>query len=178
MVDLFLLLLPPGGGDDLQGIKKGIVELADIVLVNKADGDLAAAAQRAAADYRAAIGLLRPARADWVPPVLLVSARERSGIDAVWTEIARFRDTLGVSRIAERRARQAVAWMWREIETALRTALAADPRAAPMLPGLEAGVAAGRLSPVAAARQVLAAFLDREAEARQSGAPAAAGPQA
>lgn len=181
MVDLFLLLLPPGGGDDLQGIKKGIVELADIVLVNKADGDLAAAAGRAAADYRAAIGLLRPARAEWTPPVLMVSARERTGIDAVWQEIGRFRAALGDARIGERRARQAVAWMWREVETALRAALAEDPRAASLLPETEAAVSAGRLSPVAAARQVLAAFLGRAGDmpVRTPPPPAAGtGPQA
>jgi LAO/AO transport system kinase len=160
MVDLFLLVLPPGGGDELQGIKKGIVEIADIVVVNKADGDLAAAAGRAAAEYRAALQLLRHAHADWTPPVLLVSALSRTGLDAVWDAIARFRATLGEDRLADRRARQAIAWMWREIESALRAELAADSRAAALLPDLETGVAASRVSPVAAARQVLAAFLD------------------
>ncbi len=161
MVDLFLLVLPPGGGDELQGIKKGIVEIADIVVVNKADGDLAAAASRAAAEYRAAIQLLRPAHADWTPPVLLASALSRTGLDAVWDAIARFRATLGEDRLADRRARQAIAWMWREIESALRAELAADSGAAALIPGLEAGVAAGRVSPVAAAREVLDAFLGR-----------------
>jgi LAO/AO transport system kinase len=161
MVDLLVLLLPPGGGDELQGIKKGIVELADIVVVNKADGDLAAAAGRAAAEYRAAIHMLRPARAGWTPPVLQVSALHERGLDAVWAEIGRMRDTLGEARLRAHRARQAVAWMWREIEGGLRAELLADRRTSPILPGLEAGVAEGRLSPVAAARQVLGAFLGR-----------------
>ena len=161
MVDLLVLLLPPGGGDELQGIKKGIVELADIVVVNKADGDLAAAASRAAAEYRAAIHMLRPARAGWTPPVLQVSALHERGLDAVWAEIGRMRDTLGEARLRAHRARQAVAWMWREIEGGLRAELLADRRTSPILPGLEAGVAEGRLSPVAAARQVLGAFLGR-----------------
>jgi LAO/AO transport system kinase len=161
MVDLLVLLLPPGGGDELQGIKKGIVELADIVVVNKADGDLAAAASRAAAEYRAAIHMLRPARAGWTPPVLQVSALHERGLDGVWAEIGRLRETLGEARLRAHRARQAVAWMWREIEGGLRAELLADRRTSPILPGLEAGVAEGRLSPVAAARQVLGAFLGR-----------------
>ena len=161
MVDLLVLLLPPGGGDELQGIKKGIVELADIVVVNKADGDLAAAASRAAAEYRAAIHMLRPARAGWTPPVLQVSALHERGLDGVWAEIGRMRETLGEARLRAHRARQAVAWMWREIEGGLRAELLADRRTSPILPGLEAGVAEGRLSPVAAARQVLGAFLGR-----------------
>jgi LAO/AO transport system kinase len=160
MTDFFLVLMLPGAGDELQGIKKGIVEIADIGVVNKADGDLAAAAGRAAAEYRAAIQLLRPAHADWTPPVLLVSALSRTGLDAVWDAIARFRATLGEDRLADRRARQAIAWMWREIDSALRAELAADSRAAALLPDLETRVAASRVSPVAAARQVLAAFLD------------------
>jgi LAO/AO transport system kinase len=161
MVDLLVLLLPPGGGDELQGIKKGIVELADIVVVNKADGDLAAAASRAAAEYRAAIHMLRPARAGWTPPVLQVSALHERGLDGVWAEIGRLREALGEARLRAHRARQAVAWMWREIEGGLRAELLADRRTSPILPGLEAGVAEGRLSPVAAARQVLGAFLGR-----------------
>jgi LAO/AO transport system kinase len=161
MVDLLLLLLPPGGGDELQGIKKGIVEIADIVVVNKADGDLAAAAGRAAAEYRAAIGLLRPAHAGWTPPVLQVSALNGIGLDAVWEAVGAFRAALGAPRLAERRARQAVAWMWREIEGGLRAELGADPGVAAMLPGLEAGVAAGKVSPMAAAAQILAAFRHR-----------------
>ncbi len=161
MVDLLVLLLPPGGGDELQGIKKGIVELADIVVVNKADGDLAAAAGRAAAEYRAAIHMLRPARAGWTPPVLQVSALREEGLDRVWGEIGRLRETLGEDHVRARRSRQAVAWMWREIEGGLRAELLADRRTSPLLPGLEAGVADGSLSPVAAARQVLGAFLGR-----------------
>lgn len=159
MVDLFVLVLPPGGGDELQGIKKGIVELADIVVVNKSDGDLAAAAARAAAEYRAAVHLLRPARAGWTPPVLQVSALERRGLDLLWAEIARFRATLGPARLAAHRARQAVDWMWREIEASLRAALRDDRTTAALIGRLETAVAAGSSSPVAAARQVLDRFL-------------------
>jgi LAO/AO transport system kinase len=158
MVDLFLLLLPPAGGDELQGIKKGIVELADLLVVNKADGELVAAAGRAAAEYRAAIHLLRPALAGWIPPVLQVSALERCGLDAVQAEIDRFRAHLGPERLARRRSAQARAWMWREVEETLRDELVRHRAVAARLPGLEADVAAGRITAGAAARALLAAF--------------------
>ena len=158
MVDLYLLLLAPAGGDELQGIKKGIVELADLLVVNKADGDLAAAAGRTAADYRGAVHLLRPAIAGWTPPVLQISALERRGLDAVLDAIAAFRVTLGEQRIAARRGQQARAWMWREIEETLRDELARHAAVAAQLPALEADVAAGRRTAGAAARAALAAF--------------------
>src|SRR5438445_419530 len=84
MVDTFVLLLSRGGGDELQGIKRGVMELADVVVVTKADGDLQAAANRAAADSDHALHLLRPRMAGWSPPVLLTSAVEDVGIDEVW----------------------------------------------------------------------------------------------
>ena len=158
MVDLFLLLLPPAGGDELQGIKKGIVELADLLVVNKSDGELVGAAGRTAAEYRAAIHLLRPALADWTPPVLQVSALERRGLDAVRAAIVRFREVLGPERLARRRAQQAHRWMWREIEETLRDDLARHPAVAARLPALEADVAAGNVTAGAAARALLADF--------------------
>jgi LAO/AO transport system kinase len=158
MVDLFLLVLPPAGGDELQGIKKGIVELADIVLINKADGDLLPAAQRAAAAYRAALQMLRQADTSWSVPVLLVSALRREGFAALWDEITRFRAALGAQRLAARRARQGIAWMWREVDAGLRAALEADRGTAALMGQLEAAIVAGTLSPVAAARQILEAF--------------------
>src|SRR5262245_17635633 len=158
MVDLFLLLLPPAGGDELQGIKKGIVELADLLVVNKADGELAAAAGRTAAEYRAAIHLLRPAVAGWTPPVLQVSALERRGLDAVRAAVTRFREVIGPERLAARRAQQAHRWMWREIEETLRDELARHPAVASRLPALEADVAAGAVTAGAAARALLDSF--------------------
>src|SRR5690606_29754662 len=94
MVDLFLLLVPPAGGDELQGIKRGIMELADLVVVNKADGELAAAAGRTAADYRSAVHLLRPKWKAWRTEVLTCSALERRGIDAVWAAIVAFDEAM------------------------------------------------------------------------------------
>ena len=155
LVDMFVLLLAPGGGDELQGLKKGIVELADLLLVNKADGDLKPAATRAAAEYRAAVHMLRPATAGWAPSVLEVSALERHGLDRVWQEIERFRATLGLPRLADKRTRQARAWMWREIEEGLIAELRAQPAVARELAELEQKVVDGTLTPTAAARTIL-----------------------
>jgi len=159
MVDMFLLLLVPGGGDELQGIKKGIVELADAVIVNKADGDLAAAAGRAARDYSNALHLLTPLSADWQVPVLSCSALTRTGIDRVWETVAAFRAAKEESGAwAARRAEQAHAWMWHEVTETLLLALRDDPTVAGRLPPLEDAVAAGTVAPAAAARALVAAF--------------------
>jgi LAO/AO transport system kinase len=161
LVDLFLLLLLPGGGDELQGLKRGIVELADILVVNKADGELEAAAGRAAAEYANAIRLLPPGHEGWQPPVLTCSAKTGTGIAAVWAEIGRFRDAFGPSgAIADKRARQAQAWMWNEISETLMASFKAHPRVAAQVADLGAKVRAGRLTPAAAARRLLDAFLE------------------
>lgn len=158
MVDLFMLLLPPAGGDELQGIKKGIVELADLVVINKADGDLAAAAGRTASDYTAALHMLRPSRAVWHPPVLQISALEKRGIDRVWQAIEDHRRTLGQGGIAARRAAQAKATLWREIADLVRETLAAEPRLEALVQALEIEVSQGVTSPYAAAGRVVAAL--------------------
>jgi LAO/AO transport system kinase len=160
MVDIFLLVLPPAGGDELQGLKKGIVELAHLVLVNKADGDLEAAASRAVSEYRAALHLLRPAAAGWAPPILKVSALERRGMDEAWDAIERFKATLGAARLKANRAAQAKAWMWREIEEGLLSLLRQNPAVARKLPDLEKKVLQGVMTPAAAARTLLDAFQD------------------
>ena len=178
MVDVFLLLLLPGGGDELQGIKKGIVELADIIAVNKADGDLAGVARHSAADYRSALHLLRPTDRAWAPPVLTCSAMTGQGIDAVWDMIMKFRaahgaepDLVGgrLGRLDEKRAQQASAWMWAEIGEGLTDALRATESVARRLPTLEAAVRARRISPGKAAQQVLAAFLANRETSDSSG---------
>ena len=107
MVDMFLLVLPPAAGDELQGIKRGIIELADLILVNKADGELRDHAQRSAAEYANAMRLIRPAHAEWQVAVRAVSALTGDGIDTVWDDVARFRAALeasGAWRAAARRA--------------------------------------------------------------------------
>ena len=157
MVDLFLLLLLPSGGDELQGIKRGVMELADLVLVTKADGELEAAAGRAAAEVASALHLLHPPGA--LPEVLTCSALAERGIEAVWPAIGRLRAAREASgALAGRRAEQARAWMWSEIEEALRAALTADPEIAALVAALEPQVTAGRLAPGIAARRILAAF--------------------
>ena len=162
MVDLFLLLLAPGGGDDLQGIKKGIVELADLLIVNKADGDLKPAALRAVADYRHAARLLRPATAEAALEVVAVSALERHGIDTLWRMVERRIAALRASgETARRRAAQARAHLWSEIGEGLTELFKADAKVAAKLGKLEAQVAAGTLTPTAAARAALAAFRRR-----------------
>ena len=183
MVDVFLLLLQPGGGDELQGFKRGIIELADLVVVTKADGELEAAARRAAAEYQGALGFLRPPSPAWRPPVLLCSAATGAGIAEVWDAVERFRAALsgsgaegggaagggaagggaaGGGALAAKRAEQARTWMWREVSETLVAALSARPEVARQLAGLEDRVRAGTITPAAAAARLLEAFRDRE----------------
>jgi LAO/AO transport system kinase len=159
MVDLFLLLVNPGGGDELQGIKRGIMELADLVVVNKADGDLAAAAGRTAGDYANALHLMRPKWPGWTARALQCSALTGAGIDAVWAAIEEFHSTVtGDGSLERARAAQATAWMWSEVRDDLLDGFRSNHRVQALLPTLEAEVAAGTTSPTAAARRLLDAF--------------------
>jgi LAO/AO transport system kinase len=159
LVDLFLLLVGPGGGDELQGIKRGIMELADLVVVNKADGDLSAAAGRAAADYRNAVHLLRPKWQAWATEVLTCSSLERRGIEEVWDAVLRFRTAMtGSGELHELRATQATARMWSEVEETLVQRLHAHQAVQALLPDLQGRVAAGTMTAAAAARRLLKAF--------------------
>ncbi|HTZ76392.1 MAG TPA: methylmalonyl Co-A mutase-associated GTPase MeaB [Stellaceae bacterium] len=163
MVDMFLLLLSPGGGDDLQGLKKGIVELADLILVNKADGDLKAAASRAVADYRHALRLLRPPAPGWTAEVHGVSALTREGLPEVWALVEKHRAVMAKSgELKRRRADQARAALWREIGEGLLDAFRASRSIAAKLGEIEAEVAAGKESSLAAARRLLDLFLKRK----------------
>ncbi len=162
MVDMFLLLLSPGGGDELQGIKRGIMELADLVVVNKADGDLVPAAKRAAAEYAAALHLMRPKSPHWTPEVRLASALKGEGLAEVWDAVRRHRAALAGSGELDRvRASQSKAWMWTEVREGLFAALKANREAARLIPSLEAEVEAGRTTPTAAARRLLATVLGK-----------------
>jgi LAO/AO transport system kinase len=159
MVDGFVLLLAPGGGDELQGIKRGIIELADLVVITKADGELRAAAMRARADYRAALQLLRPASAGWTPEVLTCSALEGEGVAAVWQAVRRHRAALEASGdLAAKRQRQILSWLAAEVQAGLLEALRADPATRRLLAELEQAVAAGRMLPPEAARALVARF--------------------
>jgi len=154
MVDLFLLLLLPGAGDDLQGIKKGISEIADILVVNKADSGQETAAEAAAAAYADA---LRIVGGD--PTVLTCSALEGRGIADVWEAVHARREALKAEGVLQqRRADQADRWMWAAIEDTLLGDFRHDPAVAERLPAVEAAVREGRMAPGAAARELLAAF--------------------
>ncbi len=162
MVDLFAVLVAPGAGDELQGIKRGIIELADVVVVNKNDGELAPAAKTTAADYSSALRLVRSKTQAWTPRVVLLSALEGAGIDDLWSTVEEFRSTLDTAgELGRRRAEQAREWMWSEVSESLMDALRADERVADLADRLEAAVTAGELAPAAAARQILDAFLAR-----------------
>lgn len=159
MVDVFVLLVNPGGGDELQGIKRGIMELADLVVVTKADGDLAAAAGRSAADYRNALGLLRPRWEAWRPHVVTCSSVTGTGIDDVADAIAAFGDATGASgEFAAHRRQQATDALWGELRSGLVDRLAADPHVHRRITELEPQVADGSIPPTAAARRILDAW--------------------
>jgi len=159
MVDFFLVLLQPGAGDELQGIKKGALELADALVVNKADGDQAAAADRTRIQHAQALGLLRPLSPNWSPVVLSVSSIENRGIDDVWATILEHAAKLEASGERQRRrAEQARAWMWSLVEEGLRQAFRGAPAVAGRIEELERDVEGLKTTPAAAARVLLEAF--------------------
>ena len=160
LVDMFVLIQPPAAGDELQGVKRGVIELADLVLVNKADGELAAAARRSAADYASAMRLLRPPLPEWQVPVRTVSALEGTGINEVWDDVARFRAALEQTGAwSRRRAEQARVALWSEIGDSLLEHFRSAPAVAHRLATVEREVMAGTRTPTAAAHALLAAFL-------------------
>ncbi len=160
MTDMFLLLLLPGGGDELQGIKRGIMELADMVIVNKADGDMTAAARHSASDYLSALKLLHPRTRNWRVPVKSCSALENRGIDEIWAGVEEYIQTVRTSgEMSERRAQQAKSWMWSEISEGLISALHNDPKASERIAELEQAVVAGATPPTLAAVELIEIFL-------------------
>jgi len=160
MVDMFVLLLSPAGGDELQGIKRGIIELADLVLVTKADDGLRDAARRTAADYANAMRLLRPRLANWQVPVRAISSINGTGVAETWDDAERFRATLeAAGEWQRRRADQARAALWAEIGASLLDGFRGCPAIERTIGALEADVAAGRRTPTSAARRLLSHFL-------------------
>ncbi len=161
MVDMFLLLVAPAAGDELQGLKRGIVEIADLVLVNKDDGDLAAAAQRTRAEYHAALGLLRPGSPGWSPAVLTCSALDGRGLDAIWEQVTAYRRAMtDTGAFLARRAEQRIGWMWADIADSFQLLLQTNPRVAKRLPALETAVADGTMAAPVAAQALLDAIVD------------------
>ncbi len=162
LVDLFVLLASPSGGDDLQGIKRGIMELADLVVVTKADGDLEASARHAAADLQRALHLLRPKHDGLSTATLLVSSPTGTGIAEVWEQVTdAHRHLSATGQLATLRAGQARAWMWDEIRAGLAERFREDPAVTEDLSGLEAAVQAGEIAPTAAAQDLLDRFTRR-----------------
>ncbi|SBW18836.1 putative GTPase Rv1496/MT1543 [Candidatus Protofrankia californiensis] len=159
MVDTFLFLTLARTGDQLQGIKKGVLELADVLAVNKADGLHALDARRAARELAGALRLLWPPDDGWQPPVLTCSAIERTGLDEVWAQVVRHQDTLDArGELAARRRQQQVDWTWAMVRDRLLAEMHGSPRVRAVAPDLERRVRDGTLAPSLAADAILAAF--------------------
>lgn len=155
MTDFFLALMLPGAGDELQGIKKGLVELADMIAVNKADGDNLSRANRAAAEYRSALHILSPRSENWSPPVLTYSGLTGSGIPQLWEKIVEHRKAMNASgEFAQRRSRQQVKWMWSMFEDRIKARLRNDPAIRVKVKATEAAVSDGRVTPALGASQI------------------------
>jgi LAO/AO transport system kinase len=163
MTDLFLLLLMPTGGDDLQGIKRGIMELADLVIVNKSDGALETAAMRTAADYAHALRLMQPRHRGWTAEVLRCSALNGTGIPEVAAKAEAFRRAVTQSgELAAHRRAQAGLWFQRELSLSTLERLQEDPDLAKLLAEQEGRVAKGKSSPAAAARRIVDRLLSHK----------------
>ena len=155
MTDIFLALMLPGGGDELQGIKKGLIELADMIAINKADGDNVKRANRTAADYRGAMKILTPRSQHWFPPVLTYSGLTGAGVPELWQKIVAHRTAMNASgEFAKRRSEQQVKWMWSMFEERMMARLRSDPAIRARVKRIETDVAAGRVTPALAAEQI------------------------
>jgi LAO/AO transport system kinase len=159
MTDFFLVLMLPGAGDELQGLKKGVVELADMIAINKADGDNLARAQAAAAEYRAALHILGARLPHWSPPVVTYSALTGEGIAQLWGKVLEHHTVMSeIGELAARRSQQQVKWMWAMLEERISGRLRSDPALRAKLPRLEAAVAGGRMSASLAVEELAAAL--------------------
>ena len=155
MVDFFLILLLPGGGDELQGIKKGILELADAILINKADGESENLANQTRLHYQSALSLLTQS-GFWSPEVRTCSALERSGIAEAWNMVRRFHDeALAAGHLASMRSEQNLQWMWQLTDQLLRQQITDHPTLTTRLSAIEAEVGAATLTPLSAAQRII-----------------------
>ena len=159
MVDFFLVLMLPGAGDELQGIKKGVLEIADMIAVNKSDGDNATRARQAASEYRAALNIMASKSASWTPPVVLISGLANQGLDAMWDQVVTHRAKLtATGEFAERRRTQQVSWMWSMLEDRVMQALKHNPKVSHRLHDLEGGVREGTVSASVAVDEIAGAL--------------------
>ncbi len=155
MVDTFLLLTLARSGDQLQGIKKGVLELADVITVNKADGPHEAEAARAARELSGALHLLNSSSEGWQPPVLTCSAQEGKGLDEVWAQVLKHRAAVDLEA---KRRQQLIGWTWSMVQDALLARLRESGAVRELTPKVEARVLAGELTPAQAAEQILQAL--------------------
>jgi LAO/AO transport system kinase len=159
MTDFFLVLMLPGAGDELQGLKKGVIEIADMIAINKADGDNIKRAKAAAAEYRAALHILTPRSPTWSPPVVTYSALSGDGIAALWSNVLDHRERMTVAgELAARRREQQVKWMWAMLEERVFARLKSDSALKAKLPRIEAAVAEGRMTPALAVDEIATAL--------------------
>jgi LAO/AO transport system kinase len=155
MTDFFLVLMLPGAGDELQGIKKGVLEIADMIAINKSDGANRSRAEAAAAEYLAALHILQPSSSVWKPPVVLISGLANEGLDELWSRIEDHRrKTTAAGEFDARRRSQQVKWMWSMLEERLLSRLRTEPAVKQRLPKLERAVADGELAPTLAVEEI------------------------
>ena len=159
MVDFFLVLIIAGGGDELQGIKKGVLEIADMIAITKSDGDNTSRAAITAADYQHALRIITPNNPNWVPPVITISAQDNNGLDVLWNKIDLYHTSMQKSgEWASKRRSQQIRWMWSMVDDRLKRRLKADPKIKAMIPDLEKEVGTGRLIPTLAVDKIFSTF--------------------
>ena len=159
MVDFFLVLMISGGGDELQGIKKGVLEIADMIAVTKADGENTNRAAATAADYQHALRIITPMGALWQPPVVTISAQENRGLDSLWQKIQlHHKTTQAAGAWGHKRKAQDIRWMWAMVEDRLMTTLKSDPAVKALVTELEQSISGGATTPGLAAERILKTF--------------------
>ncbi len=159
MTDFFLVLALPGAGDELQGIKKGVLEIADMIAVNKADGDNEVRAKQAAVHYRNALKIMKHTSPSWTPPVVLCSGLKDLGLDTLWARVREHKETLtSTGELQTKRRQQRIGWMWNMLEDRLLDSLKSNPRVLEMLPQIQHDVAEGKLTITLGVERILQAY--------------------
>jgi len=163
LTDMFVMLAPPAGGDELQGIKKGIMELVDLIVINKADGELLPIAQRASAELRSALSLIRSKSTIWFPQVSIFSSKTKTGIEDVWRIIGDYWDTaLKSGLLQKKRMQQRRSWMWNMIHEELLQKFICNKEIQSLLPSMETRVENGDITPGIAVDQLMSIFIQQQ----------------
>ncbi|WP_316858129.1 methylmalonyl Co-A mutase-associated GTPase MeaB [uncultured Cohaesibacter sp.] len=169
MVDFFLVLMLPGAGDELQGIKKGVLEIADMIAVNKADGDGWARARKAAAQYRAALQIMTPSSPSWSPPVLTISGLANESLDKMWSQVVIHQEKLtATGELRKKRSGQQVRWMWSMLEDRMRALLHENSDVTQLLDQVEKSVEDGTMPASVAVNDVMMALLSSLQSGKQN----------